>query len=90
MCICTTLVDGLVGGRKVMVVGICSRTSFNKTLLFKTATSGLARTFSPSVSRFQIRSIMADSSFKKIQIQRDDAVSLPAHLKEFHQFLFCF
>ncbi|GFY97548.1 alpha/beta-Hydrolases superfamily protein [Actinidia rufa] len=56
-----------------MVVGICSRTSFNKTLLFKATTSGLARTLSPSVSRFQIRSIMADSSFKKIQIQRDDA-----------------
>ncbi|GMP66784.1 hypothetical protein CsSME_00026995 [Camellia sinensis var. sinensis] len=56
------------------MVGICSR-SLTKTLVLnlKPAISALPPTLSPSFSRLQVRSlIMADSAFKKIQIQRDD------------------
>ncbi|XAR68115.1 hypothetical protein NMG60_11003128 [Bertholletia excelsa] len=50
------------------MLGICSRT-FAKPFL-KPAYS-LAK---PFIARLQVRSIMADSAFKKVQIQRDDTV----------------
>ncbi|XP_052193374.1 uncharacterized protein LOC127801902 [Diospyros lotus] len=52
----------------MVVASICSRT-FHKSLSFS---SSFARKLSPSASRLQVRSIMADSAFKKVQIQRDD------------------
>ncbi|GAB2274913.1 hypothetical protein Dimus_009683 [Dionaea muscipula] len=61
------------------VIRRASRTIFTsspstttRTLLGSCRTSGPVRTPSPSRNRLQIRS-MADSAFKKVQIQRDDA-----------------
>ncbi|KAF8047273.1 hypothetical protein N665_3117s0001 [Sinapis alba] len=59
----------MLGG--ALVVSSSSSTFLSSSLRKSSSSSSLSRSSVPSVSRLSVRS-MADSAFKKIQIQRDD------------------